>query len=59
MLIISPKESFYDNYKACFCNNVWLFMNFIYIFFNQLKTSGGSGMGSTTNTDFTYREIIL
>lgn len=53
MWIISPKESFYDNYKAYFCNNAVIIYEFHIFVFNQFKIPGYNGIGSTINTDFT------
>lgn len=52
MCIISPKESFSDNYKACFCNNVVIIYVFHIFVFNQSKIPGYVRIGGTINTDF-------
>ena len=37
MWIISPKESFYNNYKVCVCNNAMIIYDFHVFVFNHLK----------------------
>lgn len=53
MWIISLKESFYNNYKACFSNNAMIIYVSHICFQPFLKVSGHNGIDSIISTDFT------